>query len=538
MKSFETFCRTILSVLVSLCAILILAVMPFYFQEGYAHIGTDKSYFFRTGIVRMGKLILPVFAVWTACVLTESLLHGKKGTVRSRIAGIRSRFVSTDVFCVLYFVAVVVSYLCSDYRQTARWGTRGWFMGMIPQLGLVAVYFLLSRFQMWEKRMLGLCLPVSAAVFVLGCLNRFDIWPLPMVNSGLPLYISTIGNINWYCGYMVAVFFAGVGLLWLDRGTKPLYTVLLSAYAAVGFAALITNGSDSGLFALAVVLLVMFALSARDRDIQGIRRFWLILMLFAGSGLALAGLRILFPGRINYTTRLGDLLTYSPLPAALLGVAALGLWLSSQGDKGSLTVTRVAAAMRIAAGILCVAVAVSVLAFVLMITVNTLRPGSLGALSDKALFTFDKEWGSYRGATWSIGLRCFGEQDLLHKTVGVGPDCMSDFLYEDASPALLQTAQEAFAGRRLTNAHCELLTLLVNVGLWGGLAFAGILFSVLKRFLSARKHNAYAAACGLCVLAYFANNLWSFQQSMSVVTIFAIMGLGERCLRRERNEGT
>ncbi len=534
MKSFEKFCRTALEVLVSICAILILVVMPFYFQEGYSHIGTDKSYFFRSGILRMSKLILPVFAVWLASAATV-FLSGSRGALKSRILGLRSRFTSTDVFCALYFTAVVLSCFCSDYRQTARWGTRGWFMGMFPQLALVSVYFLMSRFQLREKWLLWLCLPVSAATFVLGCLNRFDIWPLAMENSGLPLYISTIGNINWYCGYIVAVFFAGVGLLWLDKGKRRLYTVFLSAYVMTGFAALLTNGSDSGLFALAVVLFVLFVLSARDENSMRIRRFWLILMLFAGSGLMIAGLRFLFPGRINYTTRLGDFLTCSPIPVVLLGIAALGLWLTRSGD-GRMA-ARTVSAMRFAARALCAAVCAGVLAFALMITVNTLRPGSLGALSDQAVFTFDNEWGSHRGATWSIGLRCFGEQNLLHKIVGVGPDCMSDFLYADASPGLLETAQEAFAGRRLTNAHSELLTLLVNVGLWGGLAFAGILFSVLKRFLSARDHNPCAAACGLCVLAYLANNLWSFQQSMSVATIFAVMGLGERFLRRERDGG-
>lgn len=534
-KSIGNFCQTILSVLVSICAILILMVMPFYFQEGYTHIGTDKSYFFRTGIMGMAKLILPVLAVWLACVLTEFLIHREKGTLKSRAADMRRRLVSTDIFCFLYFIAVIISYFCSDYKQTARWGTRGWFMGMFPQLALVAVYFLLSRFQLREKWMFWLCLPVSAVTFVLGYLNRFDIWPLSMPNSGRPLYISTIGNINWYCGYITAVFFLGVGLLWLDKGTKQLYTVLLSIYVFTGFAALLTNGSDSGLFALAVVLFVLFILSVRDEDILKIRRFWLIILLFAGAGLATMGLRFMFPGRINYTTRLGDLLTYSPLPVIMLGIGALGLWLAKPDDK-SITIARhVMKAMRVAARILCVAVPAGMLVFVLMIAVNTVRPGSLGPLSDKSIFTFNNAWGSHRGATWSIGLRCFGEQNPLHKLVGVGPDCMSDFLYTDASPALLETVRKAFEGRRLTNAHCELLTLLVNVGIWGGLAFAGILFSVLKRFLSAREHNAYAAACGLCVLAYFANNLWSFQQSMSVATIFAVMGLGERFLRRERD---
>lgn len=538
MESVCNFCRTILSVLVSICAILILVVMPFYFQEGYTHIGTDKSYFFRTGIVRMAKLLLPVLAVWLACTLTKSLIykthHREKSTLQSWAADMRKYLVPTDIFCLLYAIAVIVSYFCSDYRQTALWGTRGWFMGMFPQLALVALYLLVSRFQLLEKWLLCLCLPVSAATFVLGCLNRFDIWPLPMPNSGLPAYISTIGNINWYCGYIVAVFFLGVGLLWLDKGTN-LSTALLSAYVLTGFAALITNGSDSGLFALAVVLLTLFVLSAGDENALRIRRFWLIVLLLAGACFLIMGLRFLFPGRINYTTWLGDLLTYSPFPALLLIAAALGLYLSKARDRHPSVTTYFVRAMRIAAKILCVAVPAGLLAFALMILINTTHPGSLGALSDKSIFTFNKQWGSYRGATWSIGLRCFAEQDPLHKLVGVGSDCMADFLYTDASPALLETVRDAFKERRLTNAHCELLTLLVNVGLWGALAFAGILFSILKRFLGAREHNAYAAACGLCVLAYIANNLWSFQQSMSVATIFAVMGLGERCLRRERD---
>ena len=91
-KVIGNFCRTILSVLVSICSILILMVMPFYFQEGYTHIGTDKSYFFRPGIVRMAKPILPMLAVWLACVLTDFLIHREKGTLKSRAPRIFSVF--------------------------------------------------------------------------------------------------------------------------------------------------------------------------------------------------------------------------------------------------------------------------------------------------------------------------------------------------------------------------------------------------------------------------------------------------------------
>lgn len=538
-ESIGLFFAWILKVLTSIIFILIIAVMPFYFQEGYTHIGSDKSYFFRTGAVRMGRLVLPVLLLWMLCKMPDAFLKRHRGMLREW----RQSFSATDVFAFLYGLSAVVSYACSRYQSTALWGTNGWYMGLIPQLTLVSVYFLVSRFQFQTlaKWLLYLCLPVSSAVFLLGYLNRFGIWPLPMENSGRPAFISTIGNINWYCGYLVAIVFVGVGLLWLDKGGRKWYTTLLAAYSFLGFAALITQGSDSGIFALAIVFLALFLCSVKDGESLRLRRFWLLVLLLGGAGTMTMGLRVLFPGRMNYTSQMGNLLTCSPVPVLLGCTAAAGLWCERQA------VEIYRRSLRVTAHVLRIGIPVAVAAFVMMIAVNTVRPGSLGVLSERAVFTFNNKWGSHRGATWSLGLRCFGEQDILHKFVGVGPDCMADFLYaaggEGASQQLVDDARKAFVNKRLTNAHCEFLTILVDMGIVGMLSFAGMLFSAMARFLrarlqpDARPEAAFAAACGLCLLAYTANNLWSFQQSMSVATIFVILGLGEWFVRRGQLQG-
>lgn len=555
-ESVGEFFAWILRVLASIVVILIIAVMPFYFREGYTHIGSDKSYFFRSGIKMLGKLIMPVFLPWLLCFLAAAFLRRHKGMLREW----RQAFSVTDVFALLYGLSVIVSYVCSDYKSTALWGTSGWYMGLVPQLALVAVYFLVSRFQFRKaaKWLLGLCLPASAAVFALGYLNRFDLWPLDvkytvlpaflrMENSGLPAFISTIGNINWYCGYAVAIVFVGVGLLWLDRGERLRGTILLSVYSFLGFAALITQGSDSGIFALAVVFLALFLCSVRDGESRRMERFWLLVMLLAGAGMTTMGLRVLFPGRMNFTSGLGNLLTCSPLPALLFLTAAAGLWFEGRVGRGSRggkqgqlsrkTAELYRRVLRAAARALGVGIPAAAVVFVLMIAVNTLRPGSLGPLSEQAVFTFDNKWGSHRGATWSLGARCFWEQDRLHKLTGVGPDCMADFLYAadgtGASPRLVDAAKEAFVNRRLTNAHCEFLTILVDMGILGAFSFGGMMFGAAARLMRARRQTfaspdaAFAAACGICVLAYMANNLWSFQQSMSVATIYVVLGMGE-----------
>lgn len=520
-ESFEYLLRWCVGLLVTVYGVLILGALPFYNEEGFTHIGTDKSTFFRSCTVFFAKILIPAFVLWV--IAAVAVMYCKKRAGENWKPKIKLNL--ADGFAIAYGVSVCLSYLCTDYRKTALWGTTGWFMGLLPHLTLVSIYFLVSRMSVFSEYLLYLCIPVSAVTFVLGYLNRFDVWPLSMENSGLPLYISTVGNINWFCGYIVSTVFVGIGLLWLDNGRRKWYTISMSVYTCLGFGMLVVQGSDSGLFAFAAVMLAMFVLSAKSQETARMKRFWLIVGLFALACLITMCVRLVFPEQMNYTSGTINLLTRSAVPVVIAVLAAVGRWYAGHrtAPKVWIVISRVA----------CVGIAVMIVALVVMIGVNTVNPGSLGALSDKAVFTFNDTWGSNRGATWRIGFKCFAEQDVLHKLVGVGPDCMADYLYKGSSEELLTEVKTAFENKRLTNAHNEILTLLVNTGLCGAISFAGLLFVLLKKLLQAFEKSPHGAACGLCLLGYVANNIWSFQQSLSVSTIFVIMGLGACFLRKE-----
>ncbi len=523
-ESFEYFLRWLLGALVSVYTVLILGVLPFYFEEGFTHIGTDKSTFFRTSTVHMSYFIGPVLALWLIFwVIIAVMKKRKDASWKPDI-----QWSLPDTFALAYGVAVALSYLCTEYRETALWGTKGWFMGTLPHLTLVAIYFLVSRFQKGAKWMLYLTMCVSAITFVLGYLNRFDIWPLEMANSGLPNFISTIGNINWYCGYIVSVAFIGIGLFWLDKGEKQWYSTVLAVYTFVSFAALLTQGSDSGLFALVFVWAVMFVLSAKSETPDKMKRFWCMVGLFALAGTFTWCIRFVFPERMNYTTGLGNLFTFTPMSLVIMVLALTGWWYAGKQSSAKL--------WQLASRAICIGIPLVIVVFAVLLTVNTLKPDSLGALSKSAVFTFDNQWGSSRGATWKLGAMCFAEQDGLHKLVGVGPDCMVEHLYKGRSEELRIALKEAFPSKRLTNAHNEFLTLLVNEGVLGLAAFAGLLFGLARRLLQNLDHNKYAAVCGLCLIGYIANNTWSFQQSLSVSTLFVIAGLG-MCFLRGKDGG-
>lgn len=547
LMTFLHFFRTLLDYGICLYLLLILGVMPFYFQDGYSHIGSDKATFFCKVSVEMGKVLLPLAAIYLVIQVVENREYLKmrfRHPAGSNLQTCPGSWTWTDSFAAFYGMALVLSYLFSPFKERALWGADRWFMGFGTQMILVAVYFLVSRF--WKPRRWTFLLVavVSALVFALGYLNRFSVYPIQMTLQN-PGFISTIGNINWYCGYVVSVLFAGVGFLWLgsgpgrerrtlqrDRILQGGVRTLLAIYIVLGFGTLITQGSDSGILALAVVLLVLFVLSASEGE--RMLAFWKVMLLLCVSCLVTLGLWKMLPGRMNYEGG-GMELVLSPrilLPMTVVSVVAF-LWVSVMLKKGSYPVKSMKYLARAVT-----AAAVSCVALVLVLTaVNTAHPGSLGPLSAYPVFTFSEDWGSSRGATWKAGWMCFLEQDLLHKLTGVGPDAMWEAISTQGSPALREMVREKFNGLALTNAHNEWLTILVNMGLLGLIGFGGMMVTGIVGFLREGGKNMYACICGLCLLGYTVNNIFSFQQAMGVATLFAVFGMGRAFQRAGGGSG-
>lgn len=582
----KRFLGYLLDGLISVYMLLVIVVMPFYYTAGYGHIGTDKAMFFRKISVNGAKLVVPVLLAYLLMIAGEK---GYLGKLWEYCKKKWLQFSLTDKFALLYGVSLILSYLCSNYKDRALWGARGWYMGFLPQIILLVIYFLISRIWKPKQWMFLLFLPVSAVVFLLGILNRFGIHPLEMQNAN-SMYISTIGNINWYCGYLVSVFFAGYYLLWQSEKAQVSLVdikaeqksnqgsikkrdkkwekgkigvlarnVLLVLYVAIGFASLVTQGSQSGLLALAVVLLVMFCLSVKDG--RRMQMFWQLTLILSLSCSVMLGIRVLFPGRVTYDDTLMNILTYSAFPviATIVSLAFLAVTIRYNRNNGY-SKSLLNKIYEKIAEIAIVGTVSATLVLIAMIVFNTMWPGSFGKLSELPIFTFNADWGSNRGATWMAGWRCFKEQNILHKLVGVGPDCMSAYLYTDGSASLVQMVSTKFGTNTLTNAHGEWLTVLVNMGVLGCVGFVGMMISAIIRFLKCglnmesnhvngeakttngakaseqNKHSLRAevilGACGLCLLAYTANNWFSFQQSMSVATIFVILGIGEAYARK------
>ena len=535
----ETLCSFsgfLCDIVISVYMIVILMVLPLY-NKGYARIGTEKETFFLKTMTYGAKTLLPVFLLWLLFRLVTAVQKKELPKFTKWPAGLWKNLSVTDRFAVFYGIAVLVSYLFTNYREEALWGTASWRMGMWTQLGAVIVYFMISRMWQWKNWIPALVLPVSAVVFSLGYVNKFCLLPVDpeYVN---PSFISTIGNINWYCGYLVTILFGGVYLLWRMEPEMTRKKLLLMAYVTIGFASLATQGSSSGMVTFAVIMFVLFGMSVKDSARMEV--FWQEMTLFSAACLITCVLR-----RLNVFSRelilegITDLLTFSIAGIFMTILSGIILyWIHRTRVRRSYPEKML---HRIYCGI-AIAVPVMILLVLLLTLINTLAGGALTPnITDPNVtkwLTFNVSWGSARGGTWAAGARCFWEADFLHKIFGVGPDCLYAFLSNEGSVGLQTMVNDRFGGNRLTNAHNEWLTVLVDIGVLGLISYAGMMITAIRDFLRAGESKMLVGACGICVLAYTVNNMFSFQQVMNISTVFVIMGIGEnlrsapeRCVR-------
>ena len=535
----ETLCSFngfLCDIVISSYMFVILAVLPFY-NKGYAQIGTEKEKFFIKSMTYGGKALLPVFLLWLLFRLVTAVRKKELPKFTKWPAGLWKSLSVTDRFAVFYGIAVLLSYLFTNYREEALWGTASWRMGMWTQLGAVIVYFMISR--MWQRKdwMIALLLPVTAVVFFLGYVNKFGLLPVDpeYVN---PSFISTIGNINWYCGYLVTILFGGVYLLWRMEPEMTRKKLLLMAYVTIGFATLATQGSSSGMVTFAVIMFVLFGMSVKDSARMEV--FWQEMTMFSAACLITCVFR-----RLNIFSRelilegITDLLTFSIAGIFMTILSGIILyWIHRTRVRRSYPEKLL---HRIYCGI-AIAVPAMILLVLLLTLINTLAGGALTPnITDPEVtkwLTFNVSWGSARGGTWAAGARCFWEEDFLHKIFGVGPDCLYAFLSNEGSVGLQTMVNDRFGGNRLTNAHNEWLTVLVDIGVLGLISYAGMMITAIRDFLRAGESKMLVGACGICVLAYTVNNMFSFQQVMNISTVFVIMGIGEnlrsapeRCVR-------
>lgn len=498
-------------IIVTLYFLALTIIFPFYTKGGYAEIGEVKFNLFRN----IGLAITAVMML----VIAESLFLNRKSF--SVITFYKSLSV-TDWFMYAYFMLVLISYIFTPFAEEAFWGAEGWYMGLVSQLLFIVIYFLFSRYFIWSNKWLYVILISSGLVFLLGILNRYSVYPIYM-DEQTPGFISTMGNINWFCGYWAVICPLGIVFYWTSSAKWQQITA--SIYVVICFITGVVQGSSSAYLVLAGVFIFLFSLSFQEN--RAMYRFLQLCILFALS-CQIARLLRYMPGlEMNYENELGVVLTDTNL-TLFIGIVFIAIYVLFHNyvQKKNCDVKQYKKIRNTAL----VMMAAVLIIYILLLVGNTCLEGGLFGLSGVSLFTFDDAWASSRGATWSIGVRAYQSMPLLNKLIGAGPDCFASYVY--SVEGLAERTYALFGNARLTNAHNEWITVLVNQGIMGFGCFVGAFAAAVCRFMKRAHVEPALYLCAASILFYMLHNMVSFQQILNAPFVFMILGIGEGICRK------
>lgn len=135
-----------------------------------------------------------------------------------------------------------------------------------------------------------------------------------------------------------------------------------------------------------------------------------------------------------------------------------------------------------------------------------------------------------RLALWKVTILTYGKEGLLFQIFGMGPDSFYYALYQWGSDAMDWINRGLLDNNIYSNAHNEWLTLLVQQGILGVIAYGGIFLTAFRNLRISATRDPRALAVFLGLTGYLICSLFTFQHVLSTPFAFALLGMAEGVL--------
>ena len=159
-------------------------------------------------------------------------------------------------------------------------------------------------------------------------------------------------------------------------------------------------------------------------------------------------------------------------------------------------------------------------------------------LSDNKILKLNKDSEGFRWQYWTFALNCYNDFCKTYpicRFLGVGPNCTYVLFTGDHIEEMKQIGQSTVGNGEalLANAHSEWLTLFIDEGILGGIAYCGLFFAVMiscaVRVLKSKADTIWhylPVLTAVSAFGYFCHDTVSYQQISAAPFMFVILGLG------------
>lgn len=490
-------------------------IYTLYRPNGYVELGEEKFKLFRL-------ICLAIFLISGASLAVLLSRKNERKKLQNDIAGIlrgHGAYGIWDVFCIAAVASHLLSFFLAYDRTTALWGITGWRTGLLPFLAMFLLFASFARYFRLRTGFYGILLLAPTLVGLLGILNRFDVYVDLLIFQTDSYYLSTIGNINWFAGFLSVFLPVAPAVFMNAKDRKEL--CLSCACSAVFLVAALLQGSDSIVPAISGMYAVLLFAGCADRARW--QRF-LLLVSLQGLCMEICACLIRYSGKYNFYIEesIAARLCVRHTGVILLALAAGLLFVSKKRADRVFPGKRICRAV----GMITIAVLLAGCIAGLILWYSIDHPDRVYTWFRSDALVLTNDWGSTRGGTYRLSFMLFRSLPFSGKLFGIGQDCI--YAYTTQVPELMAFAKETFGSRILTNAHSIPLTTMINRGWVGLIADTG--FYVTGCICCADTYRKHPDdTCSLMALAAtvscLINGLVSFEQLLSTPFLFVLLGV-------------
>lgn len=378
------------------------------------------------------------------------------------------------VFCGFVFLSAIFS-----GRPDVWIGVSSRYQGFITILLYVAVYFIVSRNFTAAQSFLLFSVLSFSIVCILGVLNCFDIDIFGFydgINKNYKtMFLSTVGNINFYSSYICLLMPLVVSGFCLSDGkiSRGVYTTAL----IIGSVGMMVTSSESFVvgFASSIMIMPLFFYGRLHR----FKRYLISLIIIVLSSQAyMLVYRIHGQGNIAVSALL-SVFVYPAVAVIVVTLCLVSYLIACKAPAGINVMKKVYPALLVI--------------FVVGICTCFILANTVGIEPFDEYFRITSEWGTYRGKIWRFCVKSFLAFDIKDKLFGVGPESLS---YVTAGAKL-------FEGKSLDQAHNEYLQYLMTTGIFGLAAYLGVIGTTIYTVIKKLKDSTLAVALLAGLISYW-----------------------------------
>lgn len=468
---------------------MILALLPIYFDANvYTAMINAKGecYLFIAAV--MGIFILITFI--TSLVRKEPPIRFTD-----------QRKSPMDWAIIAFGVTVIISFLLSENKKVAYFGTGGFHTGTLTIITLLVFYFFVSRNLQGSQRHWELIIVLNTFIFIWVVLdsvsaNFFGV--RTQLGKQKLQYFASLGQMDSVSAYLCMIL-PVVIVFFLNQKKLQFWSFACLLTGLTAFTGIRTDGVYIGV-AVCAIFLIPYALrdKVRLQNLLWIGLIWGVAITFYSVFAVVA------PDRIGDDMGVsGTLIHYWVGVVMIAFCGALLIWIEKKRVLPSNKV------INILSKVVVVILLAAIVVFMVHGTVNLIQ-GDLG-------------WGNGRGGIWLGAIHLYEAYYPLQKLFGLGMTAASTDLTHYANELLhWDTVMVA-------NAHNDFLEYLLSTGLVGLVAYTATwvvpIVEYVKSKKSGKEWSVAKVAYFMALMAYLGQSVVGNPYSLSVPIIYLMFAL-------------